>query len=390
MTEDETEALVDQEEDRPALVDHVVLESDTLMGLCVKYGVRPRDLHKHNPSFDGRSLRGCEVLVVPWKRGRRQNATREVKLQMFRAATRLDVCTAEFYLDAARGDLDEAFAAKRRDDVFECTHNASGAPRVAVVSTSGVGLAVARRIACAWTANDFVYLLGTAEDVDKLADSARQHSHAQLGVCEHLSETIDVLVVDAELEDAARVLIDLLPDLRPGGRCVVVVPQPRYLDPVFVARVTSCYDMRSVASCVPADQDQNAVALVELVRAAALWARHDPPRDIFINACELHLNSQHDYWLDPNASDVMTLLGIDEQGPSNNTNNKGQQQAYKDCPPTGQLFRRNVQVQPSWRARQQGQPKPSSTKLLCPCTIFAPRRDALAYNAPIGHHGVVV
>lgn len=379
-----TAVLVEEEEDRPALVDHVVLESDTLMGLCLKYGVRPRELHKHNPAFDGRSLRGCEVLVVPWKRGLRQNATREVKLQMFRAATRLDVCTAEFYLDAAQGDLDEAFAAKRRDDIFEATHKASGAPRVAVVSASGVGLAVARRIACAWTAHDFVYLLGTDGDVERIADSARQYSHAQLCVFQP-GVTIDVLVVDAELQDAARVLIKLLPDLRPRGRCVVVVPQPRHVDPVFVAQVTACYDMRSVASCVPTDHDQNAIALVELVRAAALWARHDPPRDIFINACELHLNSQHDYWLDPNASDVLAILGIHEQ----ETDNKGQEED-SECLTTGQLFRRNVQVQPSWRAHQQQAKKPLSKKLFCPCTIFAPRRDALAYNTPIGHHGVVV
>lgn len=371
--------LVTAEKRRPLLVDHVVLESDTLSGLCIRYGVRPRDLKKHNPSFDGRSLRGCDVLIVPWTRGERQNVTREVNVQKFRAATHLDRRSAAFYLDAANGDLDEAFGAKRRDDVFESTVDATGEPRIAVVTTSGVGLAVARRIACAWTPHDSVYLLGTDDDVELVAGTARQYSHAQLFAYER-RVAVDVLVIDAELQDAARHLEKLLPDLRPGGRCVVVVPQLGHADPDFARRVATCYDMRSVASCIPGDQDQNAIALVELVRAAATWARHET-RDIFINACELYPYLHQDYWLDPNAADVLAILGINELAPSNNSN---QEEGANTIPrTTGQLFRRNMQVEPPWRRVQDKRPSASFSKkvLSCPCTIFASRRHALTYEA---------
>ena len=80
--------------------EHVVLPSDTLQGLCLRYKTTARKLKQANPSLDlgNSSLRGVAVLRIPGS-GPAQPVTEEVQMASLRAAVpSLSAAEARFYL----------------------------------------------------------------------------------------------------------------------------------------------------------------------------------------------------------------------------------------------------------------------------------------------------
>ncbi|KAJ8598764.1 hypothetical protein CTAYLR_009869 [Chrysophaeum taylorii] len=111
----------EEEKSVPEMVEHVVVASDTLAGLRLRYGVSATELRRHN-AFEGENFRMCEVLRIPRGKGKRrrpQEDTLEVKLQRIRNATRLGAIEARFYLDQAGGDVAAAIRAAQADCEFE-------------------------------------------------------------------------------------------------------------------------------------------------------------------------------------------------------------------------------------------------------------------------------
>lgn len=109
------------EPDAPSIIDHVVAPTDTLQGICLRYGVTRASLRRVNQGCD--DLRFHTVLRVPLRTGTRQPlpdvSARERALLRLRTATRLATAECEFYLDEAAGDVERALAAAAADALWE-------------------------------------------------------------------------------------------------------------------------------------------------------------------------------------------------------------------------------------------------------------------------------
>ena len=100
--------------------EHVVLPSDTLQGLCLRYKTTARKLKQANPSLDlgNSSLRGVAVLRIPGS-GPAQPVTEEVQMASLRAAVpSLSASEARFYL-SVEATVEGAVARARADAAWE-------------------------------------------------------------------------------------------------------------------------------------------------------------------------------------------------------------------------------------------------------------------------------
>ena len=100
--------------------EHVVLPSDTLQGLCLRYKTTARKLKQANPSLDlgNSSLRGVAVLRIPGS-GPAQPVTEEVQMARLRAAVpSLSAAEARFYL-SVEATVEGAVARARADAAWE-------------------------------------------------------------------------------------------------------------------------------------------------------------------------------------------------------------------------------------------------------------------------------
>ena len=100
--------------------EHVVLPSDTLQGLCLRYRTTARKLKQANPSLDlgNSSLRGVAVLRIPGS-GPAQPVTEEVQMASLRAAVpSLSAAEARFYL-SVEATVEGAVARARADAAWE-------------------------------------------------------------------------------------------------------------------------------------------------------------------------------------------------------------------------------------------------------------------------------
>ena len=100
--------------------EHVVLPSDTLQGLCLRYKTTARKLKQANPALDlgNSSLRGVAVLRIPGS-GPAQPVTEEVQMASLRAAVpALSAAEARFYL-SVEPSVEEAVARARADAAWE-------------------------------------------------------------------------------------------------------------------------------------------------------------------------------------------------------------------------------------------------------------------------------
>ena len=107
--------------------EHVVLPSDTLQGLCLRYKTTARKLKQANPALDlgNSSLRGVDVLRIPGS-GPAQPNSQDVKLARVRAAVpSLSNAEARFYL-SVEATVEGAVARARADAAWERRHTSTG------------------------------------------------------------------------------------------------------------------------------------------------------------------------------------------------------------------------------------------------------------------------
>ena len=124
-TPDDAEAPAPAPEPTPR--EHVVLPSDTLQGLCLRYKTTARKLKQANPSLDlgNSSLRGVAVLRIPGT-GPAQPVTEEVQMARLRAAVpALSLSEARFYL-SVEASVEGAIARARADAAWERRHTSTG------------------------------------------------------------------------------------------------------------------------------------------------------------------------------------------------------------------------------------------------------------------------
>lgn len=138
---EEVDEFLDGVEVQREFAEHVVLPSDTLAGIRLRYGVSATDLRRCN-AFQGDNFRTCTILKIPLAKSSRrqrfpyQSETREVVIQRFRNATGLGAIEAGLYLDEADWQLQKAIASARADDAFESSKVAELNSRLAPLAKS--------------------------------------------------------------------------------------------------------------------------------------------------------------------------------------------------------------------------------------------------------------
>eukprot|EP00752_Nemacystus_decipiens_P018718 g16781.t1 len=132
--------LGEGKERAPEFLEHVVMPDDTLVGICLKYKVKDRELRRLN-GFVGGHFRMCDVLIIPnrFAAGQqpiqgaigKQPMTRDDMMQIFRKASQLGPQEARFYLESSAWDLVQALAEWREENRWEAeqVQNASGSVR---------------------------------------------------------------------------------------------------------------------------------------------------------------------------------------------------------------------------------------------------------------------
>ncbi|GAB5032515.1 Hypothetical protein NocV09_00902060 [Nannochloropsis oceanica] len=128
---DVSEGGEDGEGKRPAFLTHVVLPTDTMQGLRLRYKVTPADLRLHN-DFAGDQFHMLQTLKIPLRQEVvshvakfRQRPTQAVLRQRFTNVTK---CTDEqevtYYLDLAEWNLSGAIAEYNENRAWEEAHHA--------------------------------------------------------------------------------------------------------------------------------------------------------------------------------------------------------------------------------------------------------------------------
>mmetsp|Transcript_17650 Transcript_17650/g.23236 ORF Transcript_17650/g.23236 Transcript_17650/m.23236 type:complete len:258 (+) Transcript_17650:72-845(+) len=105
-------------------VEHIILPSDTLIGICLRYKVTKRELQKCN-NFFGDNFRLCHKLIIPIKDGasavKLQQMTPEIKIKLFQNESGLGVEEAKFYLEMADWHVQRALKQCSEDKRWEAT-----------------------------------------------------------------------------------------------------------------------------------------------------------------------------------------------------------------------------------------------------------------------------
>mmetsp|Transcript_34700 Transcript_34700/g.54671 ORF Transcript_34700/g.54671 Transcript_34700/m.54671 type:complete len:272 (-) Transcript_34700:153-968(-) len=111
-----------EEDKRPTFLEHIILPSDTLTGICLRYRCKPAELRRLN-NFFGDNFRLCQKLIIPVKEGvnleQLQQHSEVAKVQAFCNDSRLGPQEARYYLGAAGWDLASALRAARDDRLWE-------------------------------------------------------------------------------------------------------------------------------------------------------------------------------------------------------------------------------------------------------------------------------
>ena len=105
----------------PTVIEHVVMDSDTLQGLCLRYNVSAVTLRQYN-NFSGNSFRYKKYLRIPVEPGMSvavQQNSRDVILQRFKCETNEPESEAKCYLEDSNWDLDQALRTWRGDEVWQ-------------------------------------------------------------------------------------------------------------------------------------------------------------------------------------------------------------------------------------------------------------------------------
>ena len=105
----------------PTVIEHTVMPSDTLQGICLRYRVNVTDVRRIN-MFSGNSIQCKKILRIPLTKDisiSAQEDTHEVLLQKFRNETGESVAESRVYLEDSAWELEVALGAWRGDDQWE-------------------------------------------------------------------------------------------------------------------------------------------------------------------------------------------------------------------------------------------------------------------------------
>lgn len=106
-------------------IDHVVMQDDTLPGICLRYNVSVVDVRRCN-NFSGNAFRSKKVLRIPIRAGsfiNPQEQTQEVILQKFKNLSGVQNAEARYYLDENAWELDMAMKAWETDENWSVQRN---------------------------------------------------------------------------------------------------------------------------------------------------------------------------------------------------------------------------------------------------------------------------
>lgn len=100
----------------PTVIEHVVMSSDTLQGLCLRYRVSAVSLRQHN-NFSGSNFKSMKYLRIPIEPGLPINVqpnSEEIVIQRFKNET--GEAEAKCYLQESDWDLEKAIKSWKGDE----------------------------------------------------------------------------------------------------------------------------------------------------------------------------------------------------------------------------------------------------------------------------------
>jgi|EP01033_Poteriospumella_lacustris_P000052 hypothetical protein len=106
---------------KPSIVEHTIMPTDTLQGLCLRYRVSAINLRRMN-MFSGNNIQFKKTLLIPVEGGtfvEFQQNTEEVILQKFRNATQEGIAESRLYLDEFNWNLEAALESWKKDEKWE-------------------------------------------------------------------------------------------------------------------------------------------------------------------------------------------------------------------------------------------------------------------------------
>jgi len=110
--------------EEPGVIEHVVMPSDTLQGICLRYRVSAVDVRRMN-MFSGNNIQFKKTLKIPVAAGTPvvyQPNSPELALQIFRNATNEGPIEAKIYMEENGNDVQKAITAWRADNVWDETN----------------------------------------------------------------------------------------------------------------------------------------------------------------------------------------------------------------------------------------------------------------------------
>lgn len=105
---------------QPTVIEHTVLSTDTLQGLCLKYGTTAITLRRQN-CFSGNNIQVFKTLRIPLEAGafvvlQTTTDSKDIILQKFKNDTGEIELEAKLYLEDSGWNLDKAIAQWQGDD----------------------------------------------------------------------------------------------------------------------------------------------------------------------------------------------------------------------------------------------------------------------------------
>mmetsp|Transcript_99414 Transcript_99414/g.195295 ORF Transcript_99414/g.195295 Transcript_99414/m.195295 type:complete len:244 (-) Transcript_99414:116-847(-) len=107
--------------EQEGVLEHTVMPSDTLQGLCLRYGCSAVELRRLN-MFSGNSIQFKKTLLIPVSQGVKfipQDQTEDITLQKFRNITGECISESRVYLADANYNIDVAVQNWRTDESWE-------------------------------------------------------------------------------------------------------------------------------------------------------------------------------------------------------------------------------------------------------------------------------
>lgn len=105
-------------------IEHVILSSDTLPGICLRYNVKATTLRKFNV-FSGNNIHSLQILRIPLEAGVRvqvQKPTKDIILQKFQNESGEGKIESKIYLEDANWDLQKALSLWKGDEIFHISN----------------------------------------------------------------------------------------------------------------------------------------------------------------------------------------------------------------------------------------------------------------------------